>query len=270
MKFPELTYAQETDPAFKRFVIQTIETLSGRNYFVPLYETWRSDIIPSGGPIIAPMLDLIGVSLQVSQGAIVERKSDDPPLVIVANHPYGILDGIAALTLAEQLGRPFKVLINKDLLKVPEIRPYALSVDFNETREAQAANIKMRKEALALLERGYTIVVFPAGGVATARKLFGAAEELPWKTFTARMIQSAKASVLPVYFEGQNGWLFHLASRVSMTLRLSMLIAEFRRVVGSTLKARVGGVVAFDELNETRNRNLMTQELYERVMALGR
>lgn len=269
MKFPELSYAQETDPPLKRRIIQAIETLSGRNYFVPLYKIWREEVIPSGGPVISPMLDLIGVDLDVASGALPKLGPGDPPLVIISNHPYGILDGIAALSLAEKLGRPFKVLINKDLLKVPEIRPYSLSVDFNETRAAQKANLEMRREALRLLNEGYTIVVFPAGGVATAPTMFGTAEELPWKTFTARMIQSANASVLPIYFEGQNGPLFHLCSRLSMTLRLSMLIAEFRRIVGSTLRVHIGDVVGHDELSRVTGRKELMQNLYHRVMELG-
>ena len=51
--------------------------------------------------------------------------------------------------------------------------------------------------------------------------------------FPAKLIQAAKASVIPIYFEGQNGRLFHLASKVSMTLRISLLIREFRRLSGT-------------------------------------
>ncbi len=75
--------------------------------------------------------------------------------------------------------------------------------------------------------------------------------------------------MLPVYFEGQNGWLFHLVSRFSVTLRLSMLISEFRRIVGSTLRVRIGEVVRFEDLNETGDRKVMTAELHDRVMRLA-
>lgn len=270
MKYPELSYARTDDSFLKRLGIQTLEILTGRNYFVPLYEFWREEIVPSNGPVIEPMLDLVGVHLDVVEGALPQLAPTDPPIIIVANHPYGIMDGIAALALAERLGRPFKVLINKDLLKVPEIRPYSLPVDFSETREAQAANIAMRNEALKLLGEGYTIVVFPAGGVATARKPFGIAEELPWKNFTARMIQSSGANVLPIFFEGQNGPLFHAGSRISMTLRLGLLISEFRRLVGSTLRVRIGDIIPYAELAPERDRRKLMQLLYERVMGLGR
>jgi putative hemolysin len=143
-----------------------------------------------------------------------------------------------------------------------------LPIDFRETDEALARNLETRNAAIGLLREGATIIVFPAGGVATAPRPFGRAVELPWKLFTARMVQ-ARASVLPVYFEGQCSPLFHVASRLSMTLRLSMLIREFRRTVGQKLVARVGDVIAFEELRSGSDRRALIAELYERVHALA-
>lgn len=269
MKFPELTYASPSDPWLKRQIIHAIEWASGRNYFVPLYEIWREKYIGARKPrVIRPMLDLIGVDMHL-EGAWPPRLEDGVPLVIVANHPYGIVDGIAALSLAEELGRPFRVLINKDLLKVPEIRPYSLPVDFGETREAQAANIKMRNEALALLKAGTTIVIFPAGGVSTSPTPWGRAVDLPWKTFTARLITAAGAQVLPVYFHGQCGPLFHIASWFSLTLRLGLLIRELRKFVGRPIRARVGPLIPAAELAGRKDRIALMQELFERVHSLS-
>ncbi|MDP2733723.1 MAG: lysophospholipid acyltransferase family protein, partial [Hoeflea sp.] len=197
------------------------------------------------------------------------RDLPDGPLVIVANHPFGIGDGIAVLAMAEALGRPFKVLINNDLMKIPEIAPYALPISFDETRQALAMNMETRHEAVRLLKTGVTIVVFPAGGVATAPKGFGRAVDLPWKMFPARLVQAARASVIPVHFSGQNGRLFHLASRVSMTLRISLLIREFRRLSGTTIVARAGDVLSADELAATSDRKLLLEKLYTAVFALG-
>lgn len=268
MLFPELSYANPSDPRLRRLVIQTMERLAGRDYFVPLYDTWKNEVVSGPGPVIRPMLDLMRMRFDVT-GAWPPRLDADVPLVIVANHPYGIADGIAALALAEELGRPCRVLINKDLMKVPEIRSYSLPVDFSETREAQAANIRMRTEAIDLLKQGSTIIVFPAGGVATAPSAFGRAVDLPWKTFTARMVQSARAQVLPIYFEGQCSPLFHVASRVNLTLRLSMMIRELRRMVGGRLAARVGEVIPAGQLAEIKSRIEVTRLLYERVQRLS-
>ena len=237
MRFKELSYANENDPPLKRWFIRSIEGLSGRNRYVKLYDKWRSGSVGKSERVFGEMLDLIRVKLSVA-GEWPPRALPEAPLVIVANHPFGIGDGIAVLSLAEQLGRPFRVMIHNDLLKIPEMAPYALPVSFEETKEALALNMKTRHEAVRLLKEGVTIIVFPAGGVATAPKGFGKAEDLPWKMFPAKLIQAARASVIPVYFEGQNGRLFHLASKLSMTLRLSLLIREFKRLSGTTISSR--------------------------------
>lgn len=263
--FPELTYADPADPPLKRWLIRNLERLAGRDAIAPQYARWKNDIVPKGGRVIEPMLKLIDVELRIVARHWPPNLDPLEPVVLIANHPYGIMDGIAALTLAEDLGRPFRVLINKDLMKVPEIRPYSLPIDFDPTREAQATNLATRKEAIRLLGQGTTIVVFPAGGVATAPNPLGYAVDLPWKGFVARLVQSARATVIPVYFDGQCTPLFHAASRVSLTLRLSLLIHEFRRKVGSTITARIGLPVPFSALKNRTDRKALVQELYDLV-----
>ncbi|MDH6267964.1 putative hemolysin [Rhizobium sp. SG_E_25_P2] len=268
MKFKELSYANESDPLLKRMVIRTVENLSGRDKYVEMYKIWRSDVVGKSDRVFSKMLELIKIDLSV-KGNWPPKDLPDGPVVMVANHPYGIADGIAVLALAEQLGRPFKVLINDQLLKIPEMKPYSLPICFDETKEALAINMATRNEALRLLKEGVTIVIFPAGGVATAPKGFGQAEDLPWKMFPAKLIQSAKASVLPIYFEGQNGWLFHLVSRFSLTLRLSLLIREFCQLSGETIYSNIGQIVPWDELSRIPDRKAILQYIYESVFSLG-
>jgi len=269
--FRELTYAAPTDPRLKRWIIHTIEGLSGREKFLPLYRYWRDHVVPKSAHPYGDVLNLVDVKMQVSNTGAPwpPLVAQDMPLVMIANHPFGIGDGIAILAMAEQLGRPFKVLINNQLLRIPEIRPYSLPIDFDETRAAQQMNLATRKEALRLLAAGTTIIVFPAGGVATAKSMFGRAVDLPWKLFAARMIQTSKASVLPIWFEGQNGPLFHLASRFSLTLRLSLLVSEFRRFAGSTLRVTIGPVIPFADLKYGADRKLLTEELHAMVHNLA-
>lgn len=265
----ELSYVSPGDPAWKRWTIAAIEDLSGRQRYLPLYQKWRREIIGTSPQIMGDCLKLINVDLQVeSKWPWPPPIPDGMPLVMIANHPFGIGDGMVALTLAEQLGRPYRVLINNDLLKVPEIRPYSLPIDFSETREATEMNLRSRAEARRLLKEGTTIIIFPAGGVATAPNPFGRAQELPWKTFAARLVQLAEAAVLPVYFEGQNSALFHAVSRFSLTLRLSLLVSEFRNFPGKPYTARVGAVTPFKELKHREDRKALNDELYLMVQRL--
>lgn len=268
MQFRELSYANENDRRLKRWFIRIVEGLSGRNRYARLYQHWRHEVVGKNERIFGPMLDLIDLKVRV-QGEWPPRHLPETPLVIVANHPFGIGDGIAVLSLAEQLGRPFRVLINNELLKVPEMAPYSLPVSFEETKEALALNMQTRHEAVRLLKEGVTIVVFPAGGVATAKKGFGKAEDLPWKIFPAKLIQAAKASVIPIYFEGQNGMLFHLASKVSLTLRISLLIREFRRLSGTTICSRVGATIPWDELKAYADRKDLLTCIYDAVFSMA-
>ncbi|ESY10173.1 GNAT family N-acetyltransferase [Mesorhizobium sp. C386A] len=283
--FPELSYANASQPALTRWFIHSIEGLSGRDRYAALYDFWRRQVAPTGERVFSRMLQLIDVKVR-STDQWPPAGLPDTPLVIVANHPFGIGDGIAVLSLVEQLGRPFRVMIHKDLLKIREMEPYSLPIDFSETKDAVKNNMAVRHEAVRLLKEGVTIVVFPAGGVATAPKGFGRARDLPWKMFPARLVQDAKASVVPMHFSGQNGRLFHLVSgpmnmaeregrlakfvgKASLTLRLSMLIREFARLSGKAIDVRVGDVLSWAELESLRDRKALLERLHRGVFDLA-
>ena len=283
--FPELSYANPRQPALTRWFIHSVEGLSGRDRYTALYDFWRRQVVPTGERVFSGMLDLIDVRVRTADQWPPVRLPDTP-LVIVANHPFGIGDGIAVLSLAEQLGRPFRVMIQKDLLKIREMEPYSLPIDFSETKDALKNNMAVRHEAVRLLKEGVAIVVFPAGGVATAPKGFGRARDLPWKMFPARLVQDARASVIPMYFHGQNGRLFHLVSgpmnmaesdgrlakfvgKASLTLRLSMLIHEFARLSGKAIDVRVGDVLSWSELEPLRDRKALLDRLYRGVFDMA-
>ncbi|MFN3765371.1 MAG: lysophospholipid acyltransferase family protein [Aliihoeflea sp.] len=264
--FPELTYANDGHRRLQRFLIESIENLSGRERLAALYDIWRRDVAPGGLDLFSAMLRMVGIELRID-GVWPPPRLPDTPLVMVANHPFGIADGIAMLSLAERLGRPFRVMIHKDLLRISEMTSYALPIDFSETREAVAANLAVRNEALRLLRDGVTIVVFPAGGVATAQSVIGKASDLEWKMFPARLVRDAGASVIPLHFAGQNSRWFHLASRFSMTLRTAMLIPEFTRRTGRPMDVRVGPVIHADAFGS--DRKAVLQRMYRAVFDLA-
>ena len=283
--FAELSYASASDPRLKRWLIRSVEGLSGRDRYAALYDLWRKNIAPTGDHIFGRMLELVDIGVS-KVGQWPPADLPDTPLVIVANHPFGIGDGIAVLSLAEQLGRPFRVMIASELLKVRELEPYSLPVDFSDTKAALKNNLAVRHEAVRLLKAGVTIVVFPAGGVATAPSGFGEARDLPWKVFPARLIQDAKASVVPIHFSGQNGRLFHIVSRpmnlvehegrlarmvgkVSLALRLSLLVREFARLSGKTISVRIGNTLRWQDLEPLRDRKALLCELQKTVLDLA-
>lgn len=269
-----LTYADPAAPVLERAFINLIELLGGRSKLVRLYEQWRAQWPLSGMSLWSSALYWLGVSLEMGGEAWPPPVGRRERLVVIANHPYGLLDGIAICALAEKLGRPFKVLAHSQLMRVPEAIPYFLPIDFSETEEAVRNNIEARRLALDALQAGETIVIFPAGGVSTAPlklplKQFARADDLPWKNFAYRLIRSAEATVLPIYFVGQNGPIFHAASRVSLAWRIALLVGELNKRRGKPLQIQVGRPIPWTELAAIPSAAHAVRELRRRVYALG-
>ncbi len=170
------------------------------------------------------------------------------PLVVVANHPYGILDGLAMGRLLSETRGNFKIIANVVFRKAKDLEDVILPIDFAETKEAQRLNIETRKQALAYLRAGGAIGIFPGGTVSTAAKPFSRPMDPPWKPFTGRLIAKSEASVVPIYFEGRNSRLFQVASHLNTTLRMALLINEFDSRVGEPIKVRIGRPLPREEI----------------------
>lgn len=270
MRFEELSYASPEDRFLRKHLIRAVENLSGRSRLLPIYEQWKALAASEPDWMMTRLMGLLGMRLHLADGSWPPALPDAEPLVMIANHPFGIGDGIALLSLAEALRRPYRVFVASYLMKIPEIRPIALPIHFEGTREANRRNLETRRAARDFLTGGHTLVVFPAGAVATAPLPFGRARELPWKNFTARVVQGAQASVLPVYFDGQNSPLFHAASWLGETCRLSLLVSEFiRGCRNATIRATPGRVVPFADLAHAGDGTRLTGELRALVLALS-
>jgi putative hemolysin len=183
------------------------------------------------------------------------------PLVVVANHPFGVLDGIILCRLVAQARRDFQILTHRVLHQAPEVRSHVLPVDFSGTDAATDNNLQSRRKARELLDRGGALLVFPGGGVATATSALGPVVERPWGPLTAKLALAAGADVLPVFFLGQNSRLFHIASHLHQALRYGLLFHEVRNKIGRRIEVAIGDAVAPDRLRALGDRNAVTEFL---------
>jgi putative hemolysin len=265
----ELSYATSADSLGKRILMRGVENLSGRQKLLPLYYKWREEVAGKSPLMWNEALARINTELDIEAPAGWPACVPDKPLVMIANHPFGIADGIAFLALAERIGRPYRILISSDLLRVPEVRPFALPIDFAGNRQAMETNIRSRAEARRLLKEGVTILIFPAGGVATADDIFGRAEDLPWKQFAVRLLKGVEATILPIHFSGQNSAIFHWVSRYSLTIRLSLLVCEFRRHINGRIGVRIGKPVPSRDITSIDNPTEQIDAMYALVHRLA-
>jgi putative hemolysin len=261
------SYAAPDDPQLKRLVIRAIETMTGQPYLKSLYDEHRKNPVPGESFWSAAMRNL-ELKIDYNKEALA-RLPATGPLVIVANHPFGVLDGLIISYLTSMVRSDFLVLTNSVLYQADEIREHLLPIDFAETKEALDTNLKSRAAAKTHLMRGGALVVFPAGGASTAPKPWSKrAVDAEWKNFAARLISSAKAPVAPVYFAGQNSRLFQIASHISMTLRLSLFFKEVYDKIGSELRVQIGDLIPFSELEDLDRTKLM-EHLRKKTYELG-
>lgn len=262
------SYAGPDDPWLKRFVIRAIERMTGQPYLKSLYDDFRLNPVP-GESFWDSAVRRLQLNIIVNEDGLAKLPGSGP-LVVVANHPYGVLDGVVISHLVARRRADFRVLTNEVLTRAEEIKPFLLPIDFAETEEALATNLKSRAAAKKHLMEGGCLIVFPAGGVSTTPKPWARqAVDAEWKKFTGRLIQQCKADVVPIFFAGQNSRLFQLASHVSMTLRLSLIFKEVYDRIGTDVTVRIGAVIPFAELAGVSDRKLFMDQLRMMTYALG-
>ncbi len=265
---PDLSYASYFDDPVKRTFIRTVERLSGQPKIKQLYDHYRAHLA-NDVPFFEAAMRLLDLKVAFSAGRLAEIPKTGP-LVIVANHPFGVLDGLVICWLISLRRNDFKVLTNSALDGVPEARPFLLPVDFSGTKEATEANIAMRRAALAHIKSGGCIIVFPGGGVATTPRPFDAvAVDDEWKPFTAKLITHSGASVTPIYFEGQNSRLFQLASHFSLELRLALVFREVKRRMGTGLAVEIGETLSAEDLKDAGKRHGLMEFLREKTYGMA-
>ena len=251
--FTSFSYATNSDPFLKRFIIRSIEKSTGQLKIWKLYKKYKEEERDPEESFWEAALRKLEISLDFNESKLQEIPKSGP-LVIVANHPFGVLDGLILCYILHRVRPDFKVLTNSVLTRSPEVEKHLLPVDFSPTKQAREQNLATRQAARETLERGGCLGVFPAGGVATIPNL-GAnkAQDLPWQPFIGQLIRRSEATVVPISFEGQNSRLFQIVSRISMTLRLSLFFRELCQQIGDRVRFTIGTPVPYQDLQEFKD-----------------
>ncbi|NDR56838.1 lysophospholipid acyltransferase family protein [Aliiruegeria sabulilitoris] len=263
-----LSYANTFENPFQVGFIHFMEALTGKMRLLRLIRKFEAMGVPDGQAFWAQALDVMGIALRTPQSQI-DDIPESGPLVIVANHPHGLIDG---MVLAELIGRrrtDYKILTRSLLTGVGEIDRFMIPVPFPHEADALKQNLEMRKTAMDHLKDGGCIVLFPSGVVASSETMFGPAIEHEWNPFTAKMIQRSQARVLPIYFPGNNSRWYQMANRVSATLRQGLLLYEVVHALNKPQAPVVGQPVEREEIAEwASNPRGFVAMLRERTLSL--
>ena len=197
------------------------------------------------------------VSYRVDEGDL-ERIPKTGRAIVVANHPFGGIEGIVLAHLLHGVREDFKVMANFLLERIDGLRPWMIFVDPFERSDSARVNMKPMKETLRWLRGDGLLGVFPSGEVSHLNLRRGDVSDPPWNETIARFIKMTKAPVVPLYFHGANGLLFQLAGLIHPRLRTALLPKEFINKRDKTIQVRIGNPIPFERLERIESdRELM-------------
>ncbi len=234
----DVSYAHSAQSKLGRAIIRCLENATGRSALLSRSPNLRTNMHYIEN-LWHSIMESYGVTIDIMQGELGDIPVDQP-FIVVANHPYGILDGLVMGSVLAQSGANFKIIANDIFNKAREISDKILPISFKNTSEAISLNLRTRENAITHLSHGGAIGIFPGGTVSTSSKLFSQPADPAWRSFTAKMIFKSNALVVPIFFDGNTSRIFQLASHLHPTIRAGLLLREFKLRLDKPVRIVIG------------------------------
>ena len=243
----DVSYSSTAKSRRKRVFIRSLENATGRLKVIRRLRGLDEEL-QAGRNFWDAMTERYRLRLEVMSGSL-ENIPREGPLVVLSNHPYGILDGLMMGHILSQARGDFRILAHRVFAKANDISDHILPISFDETREAIALNLQTRKQALEYLGEGGAIGIFPGGSVSSPQRPMGFPMDPVWRTFSAKMIAKSGATVVPMFFEGHNSRRFQVVGHYNKTVRTALLISEFKRRLNRPVRVAIGEPLDQDALD---------------------
>ncbi len=209
----------------------------------------------------------IGYSPQSNQKRTIP---DSGPLIVVANHPFGGIDGLVLASIISQVRRDIRILANHYLGLFPELEPILFPVDPFGNRSSTNKNARSMLKAASWVKDGGILILFPAGEVShfsISKKII---TDPPWHNTIARLVHLTKSPVLPFFFHGKNSALFHIAGLIHPRLRTALLPRELLKKRSVNIHYKIGNPIPYKRLSDIKDINNLTSYVRFRTELLGK
>ena len=264
---PRISYTNPDDTWLVRHFVSSIEILLGRNKIEAVYNNLKDEQFN-----LTTFFSSALKETKITAKYDLEKLQAVPktgPLMFVANHPFGVVDGIVLCDMALRVRGDLRIMLHSLLCQDSQLAQFFLPIDFQENKQALKTNIRSKQLALEFLSQDIPVLIFPSGMVSTADKFgFGTVRDAPWTTFAAKIIREARATVVPIFFHGQNSRKFHVASHIGEPFRMAMLVHEAINKFGKTVEIEIGEPLTWERLADRGGRQQLTDYLYQQVQSL--
>ena len=192
------------------------------------------------------------------------------PAVVVANHPFGGVEGIVLADLLLKTRPDVKIMANYLLERIPEVRDHLIFVDPFGRKESAMKNLKGLRESIDWLKNGNLLGIFPAGEVSHWHSKKRSVTDPEWGEAVAGLIRKTRASVVPVYFQGRNSAWFHLLGLLHPMFRTALLSHELFNKMDSRIEIKIGQPIPFKKIERFPTDRELIDYLRQRTYLLGR
>ncbi|HEX4794905.1 MAG TPA: GNAT family N-acyltransferase [Humisphaera sp.] len=262
----QLLSADQHAPAngLLRLAAPMIERMTGLDQLNAVYH--GAEIGDASRPFVARVLDQLGVQWRASAEDL-GRIPRTGAALVVANHPFGALEGVVLAAILQSVRLDIKILANYLLERIAAMRDLFFFVD--PFGDAAAKNAAPLRQALRWVQGGGLLAMFPAGEVAALDVRTRAVTEPQWNELVGRLARKAGIPVLPIFFGGQNSPLFQIGGLLHPRMRTVMLPREVLNKRGSVIEARVGSPIPARKLKEFPDARSATDYVRQRTLLLS-
>lgn len=221
----------------------------------------------SGGAFFGSVLARLNISINCCE-ADLARIPSRGPAILVANHPFGLIEGPVMGAILAGIRQDFKFLGNSLLCQFKELREHVIPVDIFESTRARKTNWRALREAITWVRGGGVLVIFPAGEVASVQVAELQITDPAWNPNIARLVRLTGAPVISVYIHGTNGPGFHVAGLLHPRFRTALLPRELLNKKGSTIRLSIGTAISAGRLAQVGPDSAAIEYLRRRTLLL--
>ena len=244
------TFASSEVGKLSQNFIKFIEICTGKLVLKKLYDKYLLENNPPEN-FWHDAIDKLKINL-VTHSHSLNKVPAEGRLIVIANHAFGVADGLSLCSVISKIRQDYKMITHKVLRQAEAVKDKIIPIDFSNTKEAVFSNLKSRQLAEDYLKNEGIIIIFPSGQIATKTK-FGRkikANDGEWKQFTSKLALRTNSPIIPMFFEGENSLLFHIANKIGQTFRYSLMMYELKRKIGDTVHLHIGDIIDAKKFKE--------------------